>query len=78
MSQKSKAKAEMSRPWNNDLRKRCLRCFASSEKCLDDVHDVDIRIEGSEIPYRTRLCVHCRKDVEILVDRGLADEVGDK
>lgn len=41
-----------------------------SETRYEDVHDVDIPVKDSPIPYRTRLCPRCREGVEILHDRG--------
>ena len=43
----------------------CLGCYSDQ-----DVKDVDVLVEGSDIPNRTRLCIECRKKNNVVFTRG--------
>jgi len=57
-------------PWSPPKKLACLRCFADDHRCTDDVHDVDVLMDGDTLPYRTRLCAECRGRMNVVVDRG--------
>lgn len=51
-------------------RKVCLGCLVPENRSYNDVRDVDVQVEGSDIPHRTALCKKCRENRKILLDRG--------